>query len=164
MDRFKLFLINEERNFLGRKIGDVLTAMQDIQQDMPNLGSRHLTKLGEDLVNQIRAILHSRWSPKHEKDLRELQKVAVAIMRTIDERGDLREIIPTATQVLQTVSGKLGAKVNNLKAPDAIPGQNASQSDFQLSGTGPQMPPQGQEMNNPNNQTPPPQGQIPNMM
>jgi hypothetical protein len=137
MDRFKVFLLNEERSFLGRKVGDVLTAMQDVQQDMPNLGQRHLTKIAENLVNQIRKILHGRWSPKYQKDLRELQKVAVAIMRTIEEKGDLKEILPTATQTVQTLSGKLGVKVNNLEAPEQLPGQDATPQDFQMTGMGP---------------------------
>lgn len=117
MDRFKLFLLNEERSFLGHRVGDVLTAMQDVQQDIPNLGQRHLTKLGEDLVNQIRKILHSRWSAKNYKHLKELQKIGVAIKRAIDEKGDLRELLPAATQAMQDLSTKLGVKVNNLQAP-----------------------------------------------
>lgn len=138
MDRFKLFLLNEERSFLGHRVGDVLTAMQDVQQDIPNLGQRHLTKLGEDLVNQIRKILHSRWSAKNYKHLKELQKIGVAIKRAIDEKGDLRELLPAATQAMQDLSTKLGVKVNNLQAPDQLPGQNAVQGDFQLTGSGPQ--------------------------
>lgn len=160
MDKFKLFLFNEERNFLGRKVGNVLTAMQDVQQDMPNLGSRHLTKLGEDLVNQIRKILHSRWSGKNEKNLRELQKIAVAIKKTIEDKGDLREILPTATQVMQNLSGKLGVKVNSLKAPDAIPGQDASPSDFQISGPEQMGTPQ-QSAGMQQSMTPPPEQQPP---
>jgi hypothetical protein len=157
MDKFKLFLINEEKSYLGGRVGDVLTAMQDVQEDLPNLGSRHLVKIGEDLVNQIRKILHGHWSPKQFKTLKELQKVAVAIKRTIDERGDLRDIIPAATQAMQGVSGKLGVKVNDLQAPEQLPGQDAAPQDFQLTGNGPapQQPPQGQ----PQPGMPPPQGQ-----
>lgn len=148
MGKFGLFLVNEEKSYLGHRVGDVLTAMQDIQQDMPNLGTRHLTKIAEDLVNQIRKIIHGSWSPKYFKHLQELQKVGVAIMRTIEEKGDLKELIPTATQMLQSLSSKLGVKVNALEAPDAIPGQNASQSDFQITGDGSQnqqQPPDQQQ-------------------
>lgn len=144
MNKFRNFLLNEEASFLGHKVGDVLTAMQDIQQDMPNLGSRHLTKIAEELVNQIRKILHGTWSPKHQKDLKELQRIGVAIMKTIEERGDLKEILPAATQQMQSLSGKLGVKVNNLEAPQ-MPGDDISQSDFQITGQGPeQQPPQNQ--------------------
>jgi hypothetical protein len=143
MDKFKVFLLNEERSFLGHRVGDVLTSMQDLQQDMANLGQRHLTRLAEDIVNQIRKILHSRWSPKFHKHLKELQRIAVAIQKTIEDKGNLREIIPAAVQSLQTLSGKLGVKVNNLQAPEELPGQEATQDDFQLTGQGPAPKQQG---------------------
>lgn len=150
MDKFKLFLLNEERSYLGHRVGDVLTALQDIEQDMPNLGSRHLTKLAEDMVNQIRKILHGSWSPKYHRHLKELQKVAVALKKTIEEKGDLKEILPAASAAIQQLSGKLGVKVNNLDAPDELPGQNITQQDFQMTGPDPsqqqqppQAPPQG---------------------
>lgn len=160
MKKFKNYLLNEEANFLGHRVGDILTAMQDVQQDMPNLGTRHLTKIAEELVNQIRKILHGSWSAKHQKDLRELQKVGVAIMKTIEEKGDLKEIIPAATQQLQNLSGKLKVKVNNLEAPQ-MPGEDISQNDFQLTGQGPEQPPQQPPQGAPQPQQPPqnqPQG------
>lgn len=150
--RFKVFLLNEERSFLGHRVGDVLTSMQDIQTDMENLGSRQLTRMAEDLVNQIRKILHSNWSPKSLKHLKELQRIGVAIQKTIEEKGDLKEILPAATQSLQQLSGKLGVKVNTLDAPEQMPGEDIGQEDFQLTGQGPQ---QGQQ------QGAPPQGQMP---
>lgn len=151
MQRLKTFLLNEEKSYLGHRVADVLTAVQDVQQDMGNLGSRHLTKIADDLVNQIRKILHSNWSPKQQKYLYDLQRVAVALKRTIDEKGDLRDIIPAASQALQDLSGKLGVKVNNLDAPEAVPGQDAAPQDFQLTGTGPaQPPPQPQQNPTPN--------------
>lgn len=167
MGRFKEHLLNEERSFLGHKVGDVLTSMQDVQNDLENLGTRQLTRMAEDLVNQIRKILHGSWSPKSFKHLKELQRVAVAIQKTIEEKGDLKEILPAATQTVQDLSGKLGVKVNTLKAPE-MPGEDVSQNDFQLTGQGPapkqpqqqqgapgqgQMPPQGAPQGGP-----PPQG------
>ena len=108
MDRFKHFLVNENRTYLGRKVNDVLTSLQDVQEDMPNLGSRHLTKLADQVVNQIRKILHSSWDVANHKHLKELQKIGVAIQKTINEKGDLKEILPAATQSVQTLAGKLG--------------------------------------------------------
>ena len=83
MKKFKQFLINEQSSYLGKRVGDVLTAMQDTQDHLPNLGARHLTKIAEDIVNQIRKILHGSWSPKNQNELKELQKIGVAIMKTI---------------------------------------------------------------------------------
>lgn len=145
MDRFKYFLINEEKSFLGRRVGDVLTSMQDVQNDMENMGTRHLARLAEEIVNQIRKILHSNWTTKSKKHLEELQKVGVAIQKAIDEKGDLRQLLPTAVQSLQDLSGKLGTKVNDLSAPEMDMGEPVSQDQFQMTGNGPApKQPQGQ--------------------
>jgi len=144
MDRFKYFLINESKSYLGHRVNDVLTAIQDVQNDMQNLGTRHLTRLAENIVNEIRKILHGQWEVQHQKHLRQLQKVAVAIMRTIDEKGDLREVLPAAAQSLQNVAGQLGVKTNNLQAPE-MPGEPVSQADFEETGDGTSQPPMSQQ-------------------
>ena len=137
MTRFSNYLLNEERGFLGHRVGDVLTSLQDLQDDMENLGSRQLSRYAEQIVNQIRKIIHSQWNPKYHKDLSELQKIAVAIQKTVEDRGDLKQILPAAAQALQTLSSKLGVKVNNLDAPeDMIGGDNISMQNQQS--TGPQ--------------------------
>lgn len=143
MDRFRLFLLNEQKSYLGRRIANVLTPMQELQDDMQNMGARHLTRVAEKLVNEIRKILHSHWEQKHQTHLKELQRVAVAIQKTIEDRGDLREMIPTAAQALQDLSGKLGVKVNNLQSPEMDAGEPVSQNDFEETGEGPANPQQG---------------------
>jgi hypothetical protein len=140
MDKFKTFLLNEQRNYLGRKVAGVLTPMQELQDDMQNMGARHLIRMAEKIVNEIRKILHSHWETHQQKHLKELQRVAVALQKSIDEKGDLREIIPSATQSLQTLSGKLGVKVNNLQGPEMQAGEPISQDDFEQTGDGPAQP------------------------
>lgn len=136
MEKFKGFLLNEEKNYLGRKVASVLTPMQELETDMENMGARHLIRAAEKLVNEIRKILHGHWEQEQQKYLKELQRVAVAIQRTIEEKGDLREIIPAATQAMQTLSGKLGVKINNLQAPEFQTGEPVSQNDFEETGDG----------------------------
>jgi len=152
MKSFKWFLINEDRAYLSHRVGDVLTAAHDLQSDMENLGARQVTRLSDELVNQIRKILHSQWQPNQQQYLKELQSIAVLIKKAIDEKKqkgstyDLKEVIKMAIQKLQDVSGKLGGTVNKLEAPPAEAGQEISQQDFQLTGNGPQQPqPQGQQ-------------------
>jgi hypothetical protein len=149
MDKFKVFLLNEEKSYLGRKVAGVLTPMQELQTDMQNMGARHLTRMAEKMVNEIRKILHAHWDQKQQKHLKELQKIAVAIQKTIEEKGDLRDIIPAATQALQSLSGKLGVKVNNLQAPELEAGEPVSQNDFEETGDGPQQPPGGAPVQQP---------------
>lgn len=148
MDRFKNFLINESNSYLGHRVNDVLTALQDVQNDMKNLGTRHLSRLIENIVNEIRKILHSQWEVRQHKHLEQLQKVAVALMKTIEDKGDLRDIIPAAVQTLEGIAGKVGVKINDLQAPE-MPGEAVSEDDFEDTGNDPtnqQMPQQGSEM------------------
>ena len=130
MNNFKFFLLNEEKTYFGHKVGDVLTSLQDLNNDIENLGSRQLARLAEEIVNQIRKILHDSWSPKHVGHLQQLQKIGVALQKTIEDRGDLREMLPAAANSLQDLMTKLGVKTNNLEAPE-IPGEDVSMDDFQ---------------------------------
>ena len=80
---FKTFLLTEDNAYLGRKVGEVLTDLQDLQQDSENLGTRHLSRLADEVVIKIRLIIQSNWSEKQKYHLEDLQKVAVAIKRPI---------------------------------------------------------------------------------
>jgi len=155
MNKFKVFLLNEQKNYLGRKVASVLTPMQELQDDMQNMGARHLIRIAEKLVNDIRKILHGHWDQQQQHFLKELQKIGVAIQKTIEDKGDLREIIPAATQALQTLSGKLGVKINNLQGPEVQGGEPVSQGDFEETGNGP-APQQPQGMTQPQQMNMPP--------
>jgi len=159
MKKFGDFLINEERSYVGGKMSDVLTSLQDIQNDMNNLGTRHLSKLADNIINQIRKILHNHWNPKYNNKLKELQKIAVAIQKTIDDKGDLKQILPAATKALEELSGKLGVKVNSLNAPEAASDEEIAPQDFQpTQGDENTNAPQDAAMNNaPQTQPPAPQ-------
>ena len=133
---FKNFLLNEQKSYLGHKVNDVLTTLQDIQNDIENLGTRHLSRLAENIVNEIRKIIHGQWEVQHHAHLKDLQKIGVALMKAIEEKGDLKETIPAAAQALQDVAGKLGVKVNALDAPE-MPGEPVSDADFEETGDGP---------------------------
>jgi hypothetical protein len=152
--RFKEFLLNENRAYLGQKIGDILNAVQDLQSDGANMGSRQITKFSEKVVAQIRRILHSNWPESEDKHLKKLQKVAVAMMKTIEDQGDIKELIPNVAQELQQLSSELGTPVNVLGAPE----------DAQL----PEAPPPGEPAPEPQpgaeGQPPPgPEGAMPPM-
>ena len=147
MEKFSQFFLNEERSYLGHRVGDVLTSLQDVQNDIENIGSRHLSRLAEGIVNQIRKIIHSRWNPKYNNQLKELQKIAVALQKAIYEKSDLKQILPAAGASLEILSGKLGVKINNLKAPEKQGGlENIAPEDFKSTGQQPQdQQPQDQQ-------------------
>lgn len=149
MDNFSAFLLNEDKSHLGHKVNDILTSMQDLLDDMDNMGTRHFNRLVDELVNELRKVLHSQWSAQNHKYLSEIQKIAVALKKTLEDKGDLKEIFPAAVQVMQGLAGKLGIKANDLQAPGLEDGEEVTQDDFELTGTGPQeqqpqQPPQQQ--------------------
>jgi hypothetical protein len=139
---FKEFLLNEDKAYLNHQIGDVLTSMQDLQTDMDGMGLRHIAKVAEDIVDAIRKILHSSWSPKVRAHLIELQKIGVALMKSVEDKNTLKEDIPNLVQSLEQLAGKMGGKVNNLQAAPQETGQEVDQA--AMPETPPAQPPAGQ--------------------
>ena len=132
---FKSFLILEEKGHLGRKISNVLTATNDLQDDMEHMGIRQVARLADDIVNQIRKIIHSQWSPSQQKHLYQLQKIGVALKKAIEDKGNVKELIPAAAQELESISTKLGIKTPGGEVLDKaaeLGGEDTSQDDMEL--------------------------------
>jgi len=144
-----MFILNENRAYLGEKIGDILNAVHDLEQEGANMGARQMIKFSEKIVSRIRRILHSNWPQTEETYLKSLQKVGVALMKAIEEKNDLRELMPQIKQELEDVSGKLGVPVNTLAAPE---GQES-----------PENPPEGEpgQQQQQQQDVPPPPEEIP---
>lgn len=111
---FKDFLVLENNSYFSTKVADILAGAQEIEQNVQGMGLRELSKSCEILANQIRRILHSHWPRELTPQLEELQKIGVAILRAIEEKGDLRELIPAISSNLKNLSGKLDQPVNQL--------------------------------------------------
>src|SRR6185503_4785915 len=93
LDQFKSFLLNESKHYLGERSGDILNALQNLQDDAANMGNRALIRACQGIANQIRRILHGRWDEEEIQYLKRLQKVGVALMKGIDESENMEEII-----------------------------------------------------------------------
>jgi hypothetical protein len=115
--QFRQFLITEERVYLSTKIGDILTAIQQLSHDASNMGKRHLIRLIKNIVRQIRRVLHSSWAFEEESYLKVLQKVGVALMKGLDDNEDLPTLIQSCADEMQKLSDKVGEPVNNLASP-----------------------------------------------
>ena len=129
---FKTFLLNEQSAYLGQKVGDILTAIQELKDDSKNMGTRDLMRYSERIVNQIRRILHSNWPKEEQKNLQVLQKIGVAIMNSIEKKDNLPQIIAGATSELEKLAGNIGMPVNKLAAteqPDTKTTQDTGVSD-----------------------------------
>jgi hypothetical protein len=129
--RFKEFLLIEQRAYLGQKVGDILTATQELRDDSKNMGSRDLTRFSEKIVNQIRRILHSQWPREEKKHLIHLQKIGVALMKSIEDKEDMPNVISSAAGELEKLSGKLGVPIHKITSPD----KSESEPEEELKGT-----------------------------
>lgn len=116
--RFKEFLLNEQQAYLGLKVGDILTATQELRDDAKNMGSRDLTRFSQRIVNQIRRILHSNWPREEKKHLKVLQKAGVALMKAIEEKDDLGNAISGVSSILEKLVANLGVPINKLASSD----------------------------------------------
>jgi hypothetical protein len=118
MKGFKNFLLFENKAYLGQKVGDILTSLKEINADSKTMGSRDLVRFSERIANQIRRILHSHWSKEEKQYLIKLQKVAVAIMKAIEEKNDLPNIIANSTTTLEKLVADLGVPIHKFASPD----------------------------------------------
>jgi hypothetical protein len=155
--RFREFLLTENTNFLGQRVGDVLSALQDLKDNTAGMGKRQATAASESIVNQIRTILHINWNKKDVKSLIHLQKVGVAISKAIEEKDDLDDVLASSIDELQKMTQKLGVPINKLGSPEEAPNEaqpTIAPPEGKTTPTGKKMapqPPQGQQQ--------PPQGQ-----
>lgn len=117
--RFNDFLLNEDKYYLGQRAGDILTAIQSLSEDAPNMGARLLIRASQGIVNQIRRVLHGRWDDGEEKYLKKLQKVGVAIMRAIDSNEELSEVIAACAQEIETLLQDLEVPINSLGSEES---------------------------------------------
>jgi len=111
---FKGFLLSENKAYFSQRVGDILNGIQDLNDNSDGMGLRQLVSNAQTIVNQIRRILHTHWSETEAEDLKTLQKCAVAIMKTIEEKGDLRSILATCQQTLESMSGKGESPINKI--------------------------------------------------
>lgn len=116
--KFKEYILEEQKTYLTQKVGDILSATQELSNDAKNMGSRDLARFSERIVNQIRRILHSNWSRENKKYLEKLQKIGISIIKAIKEKGDLEGTISGAKDHLEKLISDLGLPINSLASPD----------------------------------------------
>lgn len=116
--RFKEFILNENEVYLSQKIADILSALQDLNESAPNMGIRHLIYNSQTIVNQIRRIIHTHWPQNEEVKIKVLQKCGVAIMKTIEEKEDLVEILKSCQANLEDLMSKEKTPINQMIPQD----------------------------------------------
>lgn len=112
---FKNFILNENKAYFGQRVGDILNALQDLNDSAENMGARHLVSNAETIVNQMRRIIHTHWSQSEESNLIILQKCGVAIMKAIEEKDDLIPVLKACQQHVEEIIGEKETSINDLE-------------------------------------------------
>lgn len=148
----KDFLINENKAYLGQRIGDILSAVQDLEQNKGGMGTRQLVANSDRIVGQFRKILHGNWSKKEEKWLKQIQKIAVALAKSIEDKDDLENTLSSVSHEIEDLMSKMNVPVNSLASSDSEDANKSPEGD-QLADP--------QDVKEPNQHTKQPQQQQP---
>ncbi len=155
--KFKQYILNEQKDYFSDKVNDILTGLHELIQSEKQMGAKHMLRSAEVIANQIRKILHTSWPRSEHKYLKVLQKCGVALMKAIDEKGDLPDVFNSIRVPLEDMSHKLGAPANKLgtiskdkprqppKLPPGTP-QQQQPPQPQAAPSGPQPPQMSPEM------------------
>lgn len=117
MNNFKEFFFLESKQFFATQCGDILNAIQNLEEESEYIGTRNLVKYSQNIANNIRNLIHSHWTEDLEDHLKTLQKTGVAILKAIEESSDLLEIIKSTRAVLEELVKKLGMPINDTGVP-----------------------------------------------
>jgi len=118
MDNFKEFILNESKQFFATQCGDILNAIQNLEEEADYIGTRNLVRYSQNIANNIRNLIHSHWSDDLSDNLKQLQIVGVAILKSIEESSELLETIKSARASLEELVKKLGVPINNVGVPE----------------------------------------------
>lgn len=116
--KFKNFILNENNENLARRISNVLNAMHNILENSDGMGPRQMIDNIEGIVDEIRRVLHTQWEENQKKYLEVLQKVGVALKKSIEEKSDLVQILQDSTIQLENLANDLGLPLNRLASPE----------------------------------------------
>ena len=114
---FKDFILNENKILLAQKVGDILSALQDLNDNMKSIGTRMAVRNIENIVNQIRKILRTKWPDRDQNHIKNLQKCGVFLMKNIEEKNDLEFAVKTSISMLEKIVNSNQDLVNNLASP-----------------------------------------------
>lgn len=111
---FKNFVLKEADDYFAQRTSDILNALQDLNDAAEDMGTRHLVSNAQTIVNQMRRIIHTHWSQSERANLEILQKCAVAIMKAIDQKDDLKGVLKACQSHVESLTGRRQKPVNKL--------------------------------------------------
>lgn len=154
--RFREYILTEQKEYLADKISDILTGVHEMLSVSKQISAKQHIRNAEYIANQIRKILHGSWPRSEHKYLKSLQKCGVALLKAVDDKGDLPEVFNSVRGELEKLSSKMGEPVNKMGSMDQEKPDKPEQPKQ------PPPPPQNPPPQNP--QQPPAQAQQPPTM
>lgn len=112
--KFREFLLNETEDYFVQRVSNILNALQDLNDAAGDMGVRHLVSNAQTIVNQIRRIIHTHWPQSERPSLETLQKCAVAIMKAIDEKDDLKGVLKACQSHIEALAGRQNKPANKI--------------------------------------------------
>ena len=91
---FRSYVLNENRAFLGKEIGNILTSLQEIQEEASKIGTN--------------------WSGDDIKFLKSMQKAGIALAKALEENDNLEQVISGAISEIESTLKSMNVPVNNL--------------------------------------------------
>ena len=117
---FKDFLLSENKSDFAVKVGDILSALQDIYSDIDVMSKKDVFVYVINIVNKIRPLLKKDIGLNY---LKILQKIATALMKDYDEKNDPKDNIYSSIKELESLLSSVGLPINKInitKTPQQI--------------------------------------------
>jgi len=114
MINFKEFILNENTVYLAGRIGDILNALQDLIDNLDNIGSRDINRAADNIVKEIRKIIRSKVPNDQVKHLETLQKCGYNIKKSIEEENKLENVLQSCVSEIEKILNDLEVTVNKI--------------------------------------------------
>ena len=124
---FRTYVLNENKVYLAKEIGDVLNSSQELADEVNKIGT-------------CRGILQGHWGNENRKFLKSLQKCAIALAKSIDENDNIENVLKSTIAALQQVVNKMGVPVNAFQITKK-PAEMEKPKDVATQDIAPEMPP-----------------------
>jgi hypothetical protein len=124
--RFKDYLLNEQKEYLASKIGDILASLQELKDS--NAKKRDLSEIIDSIVSKIRSLINSDFGDENRSSIVALRDVAFYLKNSIENNADMDEVMSNSISALENVTSKLGQPINKLAVTDSSPKSDFGQT------------------------------------
>jgi hypothetical protein len=115
---FKKFMIKENIELLGEKIGSIYSKAKNLQDSFNDIGPKMTAKELQGIISDIQSVIKGHLAVDNKKNMGILQDLGVAISKEIDpknkEKNGMEWLMSLVTDNLEQLSTKLGVPINDL--------------------------------------------------